>query len=819
MSAAISFSSEHGLWMLPRGQLSIDSATWVKTRFNEFVELELLPHGSGSRNEWIDVVVALVPRPDNEYNPQAISIAQPITYGGSYRDRHMAFVYDADHRFVGGVRFHDLAEAAQGAEIGCHARLKAGRSDGELQLWVSSPGEVLALIDDFLRSGINPACHDPDQAPVTSVLAARAIDHVPPARTEQAVMLEEEAEGRVRRWRQAPNGDVTCTPLRIQQRSVFGNHMVYVVNQAGGRIGQLRDGVLFLDDERHRRAALDALERAGIPQHDAMAGDWFPDAVLLHRGARWLLKPRDDESPMGWYDPDTEILHVHADAYREPAEILLRRHGIVPAATRWAAPDPEQFLRHLGVADRYEAESRRVSDLAEQQVWRMWARHRDVFPNGLADLSPLRWTNEEQNRIFAREDTYWLHHDSYYLRDLEALFGPHEHGEYRHGQKPVPCRLCGGDALTATRREEPGAQSLAYCSGCARKAVKGFLVDRGSDESWEPLAVWCLQQLAVELGGPPSQAQIPRLVSTVEPAATDRAMLIRMHVPRARIRRAAASAEQRAPLIWADWLKRAGLLRDGVQMARGTVSVASDGHLCRSLLERHIDDFLTVNGISHEVEPYWPYDPDLNTTGLRADWLLDDGSYVEAWGLPDEPAYAGKMERKVELAARTGIRLVGVTSADLGNLHKVFASWITGEARPVPSAAVGRSDDPRLQRPRRPGSPAKRTTTANANAETRAARLERCRQAVALQEAGMSRSAIGEELGVGSESAKALLRDGKFYAAPDSDPERRRLAAEAYEAQSRGMTKDQFRQARALTPPKAHECWKDADVLFQRHED
>ncbi|MBQ1041453.1 hypothetical protein KBX03_02915 [Micromonospora sp. C72] len=815
MSAAISFSPEHGLWMFPYGQRSIECSTWAKERFNEFAELELLRHGRASRDKWIDVVVALVPRPDNDYNPQAISVAQPITYGGSYRDRHMGFVYDADHRFVGGARFHDLAVAAQGAEVGCHARLKVGRSDGELQLRVPSPGEALALIDDFLSRGRSPACHGADQALVASVLASRAMDRVPPARAEQAVLLEAEAEGRVRRWRQAP-GDVTCTPLRIEQRSVFGNHMVYVVNQAGGRVGQLRDGTVFLDDERHRRAALDALERAGIPQHDAMVGDWFPDAMLVHRGARWLLKPRDDGSPMGWYDPDNEVLHLHADAYREPAEVLLRRHGIVPVATRWAAPDPEHFLRHLGIADRYEAESRRASDLAEQQAWRMWARHRDVFPHGLADLSDLRWTNEQQNPIFAREDTYWLHHDSYYLRDLEALFGPHDHGEYRHDQKTVPCRLCGRDALTATRREEPGAKPLAYCSGCARRAVKGFLVDRGFDEPWEPLAVWSLQQLATELGGPPSQAQIPRLVSTTEPAATDRAMLIRMHVPRARVRRAPAGAEQRAPLIWADWLKRAGLLGGGVQMARGTVSVAADGHLCRSLLERHVDDFLTANGIAHEVEPYWPYDPNLNTTGLRADWMLDDGTYVEAWGLPDEPAYAGKMERKVELAARTGIRLVGVTSADLGNLHNLFALWITGEARPVPGPASGRPDDARLQRPRKPGPTATRTT--NTNTETRAARLERCRRAVALQEAGMSRTAIGEELGMGAEAVKALLRDGKFYAAPDSDPARRQLAIEANGARSRGMTKDQFRQAQSLTPPKAHECWKDADVLFERHE-
>jgi hypothetical protein len=222
---------------------------------------------------------------------------------------------------------------------------------------------------------------------------------------------------------------------------------------------------------------------------------------------------------------------------------------------------------------------------------------------------PLRWTHEQQNAIFAGTDTYWLHHDSYYHRDLEALLGPNDHGSYKRGQKPVPCRLCGRDAIEATRRGEPDAKPLAYCSGCVRKAAGGCLVDRGFEEPWEPLAIWSLQQLAAELGGPPSQAQIARLASTADPAAADRAMLIRMHVPRAGNRRAFARAQRRAPLGWADWLNRAGLLGDGVQTLRGTITVASDGHLCRSLLERHIDDFLTANGIAHEVEPYWPTTP------------------------------------------------------------------------------------------------------------------------------------------------------------------------------------------------------------------
>ncbi|UOY03692.1 hypothetical protein [Blastococcus sp. PRF04-17] len=104
--------------------------------------------------------------------------------------------------------------------------------------------------------------------------------------------------------------------------------------------------------------------------------------------------------------------------------------------------------------------------------------------------------------------------------------------------------------------------------------------------------------------------------------------------------------------------------------------MATDGHPCRSMFERHIDDFLHHRGIAHDIEPAYPRHADLNTTGLRADWLLDDGTYVEALGMPDEPAYAAKVARKRELAEHTGIRLITLTVEDLTRLPEIFAFWL-----------------------------------------------------------------------------------------------------------------------------------------------
>ncbi|MEV3905513.1 exonuclease domain-containing protein [Mycobacterium sp. NPDC050551] len=101
-----------------------------------------------------------------------------------------------------------------------------------------------------------------------------------------------------------------------------------------------------------------------------------------------------------------------------------------------------------------------------------------------------------------------------------------------------------------------------------------------------------------------------------------------------------------------------------------------------------------------------------------------------------------------------------------------------------------------------------------ANNSVRAQRLERCRQAVDLQRNGASRRDIREKLGVSEDGAKALLRDGKFYADPEGDPERLELAKRAAAARAAGSTRGAFGLQTGLSRGKADESWKDADVLF-----
>lgn len=126
---------------------------------------------------------------------------------------------------------------------------------------------------------------------------------------------------------------------------------------------------------------------------------------------------------------------------------------------------------------------------------------------------------------------------------------------------------------------------------------------------------------------------------------------------------------------WVDWLASAGVLGDGWRPSMGYITVASDGHACRSVFERYVDDFLSSAGVPHLPEPAYPYDDDLNPHGMRADWMLPGEVFVEAAGLLGQKAYAAKMERKRELADKLGLRLLVLTDADLPHLTERFAAF------------------------------------------------------------------------------------------------------------------------------------------------
>jgi len=124
---------------------------------------------------------------------------------------------------------------------------------------------------------------------------------------------------------------------------------------------------------------------------------------------------------------------------------------------------------------------------------------------------------------------------------------------------------------------------------------------------------------------------------------------------------------------WLAALIETGILEDGAkQTARGTQCLAVDGHVCLSIGEKTIDDFLYYNGIVHEKEPSYP------EGYFRADFKIDN-VFVKYFGLAGNKEYDDKTKHKIGLCQKHNIPLISLYSKDIINIkamEKIFAKWI-----------------------------------------------------------------------------------------------------------------------------------------------
>ncbi len=105
-------------------------------------------------------------------------------------------------------------------------------------------------------------------------------------------------------------------------------------------------------------------------------------------------------------------------------------------------------------------------------------------------------------------------------------------------------------------------------------------------------------------------------------------------------------------------LVKAGVLPEGSKkMVIGTMVLAKDGHLCLSMVEKQIDDFLFESGIKHDKEVHYP------SCDYRTDWELFGGNtrtFVEYFGLMSNFDYATKAALKQVMAAEAKINLIAL---------------------------------------------------------------------------------------------------------------------------------------------------------------
>jgi len=207
-----------------------------------------------------------------------------------------------------------------------------------------------------------------------------------------------------------------------------------------------------------------------------------------------------------------------------------------------------------------------------------------------------------------------------------------------------------------------------YCRGCCSG------VRDGARKRWSrDLVIAAVRELAAASESIPNQAYVFQPLPLDAPEARrDRLMRAMRDMP--------SLETTKSVLAVSDWLgvlQASGLVDAGWRPSRGTWCRASDGHRCRSLLEKSIDDWFSTHKIAHECEPAWPAHPLLNASGRkRADWKLVDGSYVECVGMLKDATYFTKIKEKLTLAQALGIPLYLVTPSDLLDLGRVFKGLV-----------------------------------------------------------------------------------------------------------------------------------------------
>tara|TARA_B100001123_G_C15036809_1_gene917787 strand:- start:364 stop:861 length:498 start_codon:yes stop_codon:yes gene_type:complete len=119
-------------------------------------------------------------------------------------------------------------------------------------------------------------------------------------------------------------------------------------------------------------------------------------------------------------------------------------------------------------------------------------------------------------------------------------------------------------------------------------------------------------------------------------------------------------------ISWFEAMYQANCLPDGtMKTPRGTKCVGKDGHICNSLDEKIIDDFMFLKKIPHEKEPFYPLHKKLNPNGKkRADWRIGE-CFIEYFGLTGDPTYDKKTISKIQLLYESGFDLIDIYPEDL----------------------------------------------------------------------------------------------------------------------------------------------------------
>lgn len=230
----------------------------------------------------------------------------------------------------------------------------------------------------------------------------------------------------------------------------------------------------------------------------------------------------------------------------------------------------------------------------------------------------------------------------------------------RRPQKKT-CPLCNNDfiedSLPMPLIERLGIDRLDFCAPCLRDTA---LQGTGNDSLSEKKILKYLQDLALLLGRVPSQNFGEGKTDLIDMSNSERLAFLKLLKNK--------PTTVRAKSVFGSWLNaliHAGILEDGTRKnSRGIQSIAKDGHMCLSLGEKTIDEYLYAHGIHHEKEPRYP------ESNYRADFKVGT-TFIEYFGLTGNPDYDAKTNEKIRLCKKHNITLVAIYPQDLVSQQKL----------------------------------------------------------------------------------------------------------------------------------------------------
>lgn len=258
----------------------------------------------------------------------------------------------------------------------------------------------------------------------------------------------------------------------------------------------------------------------------------------------------------------------------------------------------------------------------------------------------------------------------------DKLFRIFVYANYKcdHFQK-VCCRICERDFLPQIESKWVGIVPPIYCGVCVEMSASNstsffrhlnYSVDERRQNYIFGVKAYCDYFGFIPAAGSSKRTFLSQFASTgVDSLTLDLAMKVSSLLPFHTVAKEMFGS-------WAHLLSEAGLLEERASGYGGHQSIATDGHLCLSLGERAICEFLNKNHITHSKEPLYPQDPKLNVNGLlRADFLIGD-LWVEFAGRMDNPAYAERMKIKSKLAKKYDLKWLKLERSTVEDLQSIL---------------------------------------------------------------------------------------------------------------------------------------------------